>query len=1533
MADTFDIYYTTAPESYDGFGTETIEMTGYFDVRGKELRKVKILDKSNDYQISRYNSGMHGAFKQKEFDELMAMEYPTFTRKDEPTKQEMAQENNLEDLELKNPTENLKYIPQSESCNSVDTITPKDMRYEMLKAIETIDRRVNGVDEYVAEKLGYIVGNASPEERVKGIKYLCDAFSSEQVDAIAVAIYNIEQKGQGCIIGDQTGIGKGRIAGGIIRYGMKRGLKPIFITEKTNLFSDIYRDLISIGSDSDIPLKVLVGSEFVEKKTQKKEKLTKEEKEELEAEKQLSDANGVEEDEEEETELVEVPIYKKNKEYPNKFTYFDIDENGVEKKIVRERIFSAKPFILNSKDSKTQRRIEIKDEDGHILYYSDEKVIQAVIGKKIDTDEQTGFTKKGKPSFKKIFIDGTMSVPSDCDFVLATYSQFNKGKASPKSRFLKKISKNNIIIMDESHNASGSSNVGEFLQDVLKETLGVTFLSATFAKRPDNMPIYASKTCIGDANMDNDSLIYAIESGGVALQEIVSSLLVSEGQMIRRERSYEGIEINYKYLDESQTAIGKDFLNLEEINSAIMDSATEIIRDIIKFQKDHVDPLIKKLDKMLAEGQGRAGKIKGTDEAGIKNTPAFSGVFNLINQLLFSIKAQAVGMVAVERLKEGKKPLISFASTMESFLNDLKNDEGENVKVGDIINSDFGKVFEKRLYNTLKYKVVEADGTDVVKFIEVDEQSDDFQIAYKYILNKIKSNSIGICSSPIDVVIDVINKAGYSVLEVTGRTRQLKLLGDDLAEIKPKVKVAPNDAFRKFNNNEVDVLLINQAGSTGASAHAVPTKKVSKDQVKQRVMIFLQSELNVNTEVQKRGRINRTGQILKPIYDYVISSVPAEKRLSMMLEKKLKSLSANTTSSQIDAMGGEDEKEVLDPENIDFLNKYGDKIVFNWLLENRKINTMIDDPLKINNADSSEAIEQINYSGASHKISGRVAILPIEYQEKFYNDVFERYYSEVSLLIETGEYDLKVKKQKLRAETIDKSIAIVGKGGKSVFSKNTILEKCMVDNLRKPYKEEDVRKMIDKSLNGLTPEQLQQNMIDAFTTYIDSKYEQELKDLNDYFEDVIKNIPTEKAILKIEDLEVKQQSIERKKSEYEGELNESIENLQKITNAKRNNILSLFKFFKVGRPIQYPSPNYAVGKTMADEGIFVGFDFLKKENNNYAPSSIKLKFAFTTSLKFISLPASKYDIVSLVKTLTQENISSYATMEDALGRWNYEIKDKLNDRVERYILTGNILQGCGVPEYKGSLISYTTIDNKIKKGILLPETFFKGTYTSDVKTVKVPIIKALPIILEMNSTMQATGFLSIDVKERYDYEVGGRVKYYEILVPKNAGLGAKYYQDSTLIELSMGGTFNAVSKNMMAQFSMDNIEKVINYLNNEFNTSVNLTRSQFQRIEDTLVMDDEDESVDTNESEEFLRKLDEARRQEEENARLEKERQEQELRDKQEEENNRAKEKMAMKKNAILSKLNTLFDIVSRSNSMARGGRVAKKMSKSKAGR
>ena len=105
-------------------------------------------------------------------------------------------------------------------------------------AIVFVNQEVGGdIDNFVRDRLKYPTKAA-----------LCKVLSAEQIDAVAMAIYNIEARSQGTIVGDQTGIGKGRIAAAMIRYGVMQGNTPIFITEKANLFSDIYRDLNAIGS-------------------------------------------------------------------------------------------------------------------------------------------------------------------------------------------------------------------------------------------------------------------------------------------------------------------------------------------------------------------------------------------------------------------------------------------------------------------------------------------------------------------------------------------------------------------------------------------------------------------------------------------------------------------------------------------------------------------------------------------------------------------------------------------------------------------------------------------------------------------------------------------------------------------------------------------------------------------------------------------------------------------------------------------------------------------------------------------------------------------------------------------------------------------------------------------------------------------------------------------------------------------------------------------------------------------------------------
>lgn len=102
------------------------------------------------------------------------------------------------------------------------------------RALGALSERVGDIDDYVAEKLGYTRDELLGTETTPGY------FSAEQVDALAMAIANVEQ-GAGFVVGDQTGVGKGRFVAGMLRYAKRRGLTPIFVTKQPGLFADMVR--------------------------------------------------------------------------------------------------------------------------------------------------------------------------------------------------------------------------------------------------------------------------------------------------------------------------------------------------------------------------------------------------------------------------------------------------------------------------------------------------------------------------------------------------------------------------------------------------------------------------------------------------------------------------------------------------------------------------------------------------------------------------------------------------------------------------------------------------------------------------------------------------------------------------------------------------------------------------------------------------------------------------------------------------------------------------------------------------------------------------------------------------------------------------------------------------------------------------------------------------------------------------------------------------------------------------------------------
>ena len=1139
--------------------------------------------------------------------------------------------------------EKIPYQPKSNG-RPVGTVIPTQMAGEADRILADIDKQFGGIDNYVQGKLGY-----------DNVNDLYKALSAEQIDAVAMAIHQIEQ-GQGMIIGDMTGVGKGRIAASIVRYGTNQGKKPIFLTERPNLFSDLYRDLMAIGSQDLVP------------------------------------------------------------------------------------------FIVN--DKSTDSDPTITDEQGNIVH----RVL-------------------GKTAKKNIFESGRL--PGNIDFIMATYSQFRSSpnKPSIKKDFFLNISNGNILIMDESHNVSGDSNSGQLFQDVLANVEGVTYLSATFAKRPDNMPVYAVRTAMQEANMSKEELITAIESGGVALQEVVSSALVESGQMLRRERSFDGVDINYEVLSE-----------MAEPHRVVADNVTEIIRDVIDFQKVYVNEVIDQLDTELAGEQGTAKGKKGTSMAGVDNTPFASKVFNVIDQLLFSIKAESVADAAIEELKAGRKPVIGFKSTMESFLKDLDLSNGE--KLGKI---DFSLTLKKGLDGTMRYTESDYAGNKTQKSLSLSDLSPAGQKAYNDIVDKIGKASLGITISPIDVMIKRIKDAGYTVQEITGRKQVLDIQDDGSAIVTTRQERDVKKISRDFNAGNLDVIMINASGATGISLHASNT---FTDQ-RQRVMIDGQLELDINKAVQKRGRIDRTGQVVRGAYRYIVSSIPAEQRLLMMFKTKLKSLDANTTSSQ--------KSKSSDVDVVDFLNKYGDEVVTEFLKENKTINDKLLDPLKLNSKSEEDLDKTTRVEDAARKVTGRVAILNSQDQEEFYKEITQRYIDYIEYLESNNSNDLEVKVLPLNTKTTSTKVIVAGKGGISPFGTDSVLEAVEADVLKKPLTKQEIDTEVQAALNGISADEQSSNIDNDLNLYYDGFMVREQEAITEDYEKKKGEVAdrTRKKAIKDGSSNV-EADVKDALDRLEFAKKERIDRLMNKYDGIRQSLSKYVSYFKTGEVYEVPTSIKTETSIGTVKGIFLGFKINESSKNPYAPSAIKMNFAVSDGRRKVTVPLSKASFVNaVIANSTFLNTESRKNVQE-----NWDTLKSSRTRERRFIITGNLLQAYGTND--GQLVSYTDENGDLRKGLLLPED-----YKAEEQKVRIPIGRALDNI--QNSIVPVT---TVDKEITISKERGG----YTIETSLSKAVGQKYW--NALKDLVNERGFNQMGGKMVAYFSQSKLPEILNTLQNSFGSSI-----------------------------------------------------------------------------------------------------------------
>lgn len=1144
---------------------------------------------------------------------------------------------------------------------------------------------IGDVDQFLVDQLGY----SSKDE-------LFSYLAAEQIDSVSLAI-NQMNKGNGFIIGDMTGVGKGRQGAALIRYAVIKGYNPIYFTQKPALFSDNYRDLADIGSGE------------------------------------------------------------------------------------------LRPFIIAS----DPKNAAITDAAGNVVH-------------KLPSE------KERRRVFDYILKNGKL--PEEYDYVITTYSQINNGtkeyeakedgiqqkdksykKKSPSAAdksgqerrdVIQALSKGNIMILDESHTAGGSGGGSMYMQYIMPEVKGVTFLSATFAKRADNMPIYAMKTDLSKSGISPQDMIEAISQGGVTLQEIMSKQLVQSGQMIRRERSFQGVTIDWMQVSEEEDAVQRK--QFDEVSS--------IFSDIRAFQKDYITPIVQGISEELSEEGGYSNLQQGTSELGVTNTPFASKMYNLVNQLLFSLKADAVANRVIENLKNGFKPVISFTNTMEGFLDEAPKDTPMD-KV-----PNFSATLMRALDGVMRYTETNLKGEKVNKSFTVNDLSEAGQNRYYEIKSKIEHLSADLPISPMDAIKIKIQNAGYKVGEITGRT--LEMVQDENGKyiIQNRKDRDKKSAARDFNNGQLDVLMVNKSGSTGISLHASPK---FEDQ-RQRVMVFAQFQSDINDEVQMRGRIDRTGQKFRGKYEYIMSSIPAEQRLQMMFKAKLKSLDANTTSSQ--------KSKFNEMEVVDYLNKYGDEVTWQYMIEHPELSEKLGDPLNMlsesgeesNNDDASGAKKE----GCAAKIARYLPFLPVKEQEEVFKEITDAYSVKIQLLNDAGENDLEITTMPLKAKTISKKIWKPGTEPNSgnAFADNTYLEEVEVDVLKKPMKAEEIRLTVKRMTSGENFDDWKEKKIKEMNSLYDEKIESLKKRLSRSAEERAekakknyiakskearengKNEFTDEEIEKMSDVVVE---------DIMKRANESFIKQRNVIQERRDNILKQINSFTPMKPLVIPfNLDEAMATIAPSRGMFLGFKFSK----DYSPSSSTAVFATLDGRRKVEIPLNQGKAFDSIRMNTMMQPTFLKDLN--VDSWDSHVPTQT--RKKSYVVTGNLLQALVDTKksvnVKGYLVSYSTIEGDTKQGILLSDSFKPENLTTSA-----------PISSRLIQIQQGETVVSEDKRVVVERNTGWRTGY-ALKVPRSKKQGGEFFEDNKLRSLADNKEFTTRGNYMVADISSDNLPEALDRL-------------------------------------------------------------------------------------------------------------------------
>jgi hypothetical protein len=299
--------------------------------------------------------------------------------------------------------------------------------------------------------------------------------------------------------------------------------------------------------------------------------------------------------------------------------------------------------------------------------------------------------------------------------------------------------------------------------------------------------MYIPHTDIVESSIRPKTIVDAVKDNGEVVQEYIAGLLVKSGQMIRRQRTFDGCDVSYEYMkDKPKEYYYKMYDTLMNLYNEIESFSDS---DLYKEARNNAIYRYAKMEgiEIVNPTESKPKSKEDKDEWSRRNANKFfvdyptanslKGRFQWIENLLFSLKSVFVAEQTIELLQTKKevtyfennetktvttnyKPVIALRNTGESALKLLGYQNGQKLTRAE---NDYAKTLvyigKSLVSSTITFSpaVNKSQEKIVIPNATIfDSDFTDYGARYYKLLQDLTSATSGLPLSPIDAIIDII---------------------------------------------------------------------------------------------------------------------------------------------------------------------------------------------------------------------------------------------------------------------------------------------------------------------------------------------------------------------------------------------------------------------------------------------------------------------------------------------------------------------------------------------------------------------------------------------------------------------------------------------------------------------------------------------------------------------------------------------------------------------------------------------------------